>query len=592
MSGNEPRPPADAPVQPLNEGERLDREQEGVAPGAPTPLAMPRRKPGRPKKADTELLSSGHHRTRPTNPLTGKRESFTAGTKSQALAIKADYRDLRHRIENGRMSPTEAISQLGRMKGGIPRVRDLWDAYVATLETRTRKKCDSVWRHQLEPSFGKAHAFELTTSAMLAWEQRMRAQAPTPDSAQRHTHNAFVLLAAAMRRAVGDHKIPMLPWGSYKCSKGPKKEREALVSVEELERCILAASEIDREKQQYSHFSDRAPRFTVMALMALRQGEASGLGWDMVRIDEPPFTMKVHYQARRGWRKEHPDWTRPLDPPKRSRFKEDSRRAPIMHPAVVATLRHQRDRLIAKGWYRPNGPVFPNKTGGWREDSDCLYPRDVREICERAGIPNAQRWVTHGLRHSGITLEVLASRGDFKAVGARTGNKDLKVLREIYTHAGGRGPMPSFVGEVRGVGAAPPALPAHTPVADAAKGVDEAMVSLVNATVAEGARYEQEKQARRLEKKRAPRTNVAVAPAALGAAAKEWVAAGARGPLPKGVAARADANYVSAYGKVKARGGTLDEARDAGTKARRATMLNWKNAVKKALAATTKGTPE
>jgi hypothetical protein len=70
-----------------------------------------------------------------------------------------------------------------------------------------------------------------------------------------------------------------------------------------------------------------------------------------------------------------------------------------------------------------------------------IDPRLLRRLVAAAGLPDPERWVTHSLRHSFVTLElsaVLRTTGDVKGVQERARHRSRDSL-DVYVHRVQRG---------------------------------------------------------------------------------------------------------------------------------------------------------
>ena len=383
----------------------------------------------------------------------GKRITIRVATKAEGEAKVRLLDHLREQVKHNMIGEAEALRQAGALERGmILTVDDIWKPYAMGQTVRTRKICDAAWCHHLAPHFSGKPAASLDANAMKAWETAER-ELPGRRAGEmispKTVRNAYDLLRTAYGRAVAAGHLDAVPWEPgyrpprVKAHAESVASREACRTVDELRRLVRAAMEYDEKLQAKGRWSDMCARVFVVAMLGLRQGEAAGLGWDDLHIDDGSHDCLIVHQAVDNWRHAHPDWTRPLDVPKSDR--------PMfsLHPRVVEFLRSHRRRLDDRGWYRPDGPVFPTIGGGarggqWRDKSELLKPDLFRELVRRAGLPSPERWVPHSLRHTYATLEG-ANAASLRDLQARTGHSSLKVL-EGYMKSVGRGLIPSTIG--------------------------------------------------------------------------------------------------------------------------------------------------
>ena len=348
-------------------------------------------------------------RSQPRDPVTGKRLSVYADTPQERDARLQRIGEIRRDVSFG-LDPAEATRATRPAVGKVLTVDEVWKRYVAGKKPRARRRAEASWKNYMAPYLAGRHAWELTEDVLAAWildlgKTRGRTgHGLSPAS----IWLCYDYLAAAFNRLV-PRELSGLPWGGWR-PELPRGEdarlsrREYATSLEQLRDVLLAARARDQAIWNRGGFSDLTCRVLVALLTGMRQAELCGLAWDMVQLDEGTAMLYVWAQAPRGWRNDWPGHDRPPQIPKGRR-----RRKQVMHPNVVAALRAQRDQLRARGWYRPEGPVFPGREGAWRTSGICVDPGRMRELAAEAGLPNPHLWVTHTTRHTFASLEIHAS---------------------------------------------------------------------------------------------------------------------------------------------------------------------------------------
>jgi integrase len=417
------------------------------------------------RKPHVERMASGTYSARISDPMRpGKRIRVTDDTEGKVLQRVERALQLAREVKRGESDPRDLRRRFARIAVGAPTVAEVWDAHASTLRGQWRRKVGGIWRVQIAPMLGKLRVFELTPEKMARWEETQRDEGRGPKTVE----NAFMALRAAVRAALHD-RVDEIPWRTWRPQGPPKgyEPREACRSLQELEALILACAKYDAAAMASAGaFGDLAVRVLVLALTGLRQGEGVALGWDALGLDaeEPEnWTLAVKYSAHEDWTERHK--VRPLDPPKGNKV-----RTQTLHAHAALALRHQREKLRARGWYRDDGPVFPARGGGWRHGSQLIDPAVLRECVRLAGLPTeiGKTWTVHSLRHTFATLETWAAwslTGDVAAAMARTGHSKVEVLMG-YLRRAGRGRPAPFIPALGGQAAGflseglPRALPA------------------------------------------------------------------------------------------------------------------------------------
>ncbi len=545
------------------------------------------------KRRKFQRLANGMFRWQGVDPVTEERLSKSAATERELDVIVDEIerrgRDVRHGIAR----PDEAAAAILTITKGPPTVKEAWDTYMLGKRGKWQRQGRSVWRHRISPMLGALYVHQCTKDIMLAWEDaNLRGIGVRCKVSRRTVQNCFDCLKAAFNGLITAKRIQSLPWADY-APPAPVEgegEREACRDIDEVVRLVNAAVRYDIERGRGGAYSDLCFRIGYGALTGLRQGEMSGLGWDAYEPgprgpnNEETLIMTVRYQALDGWQKEHPDWTRPMDPPK-GRSERRIRRQKL-HGAAVQILHAIHEKQVRHGIYRPDGPVFPStRTLTWRTHADAIDPDLFRRIVMAAGLGgNLDDWTVHSLRHSFATIEAIFLNGDLKALMDRTGHRDVRTVLG-YMHKGGRGLLSSRVPDV------PLSLPPATPRSSFAGDVLD--VTPEAAREYEAKRTEEKRQTRREWRERYLGRGQCDYTAAL----REWNAAGRPGERPAAVTEAAERARDAAVQRVKreadepdlttAEGRAVDarvreRARRAGIRAHRATIAGWARFLKTA----------
>jgi len=519
-----------------------------------------------------------------TDPVTNRRLNVYADDAASLEHRCNRVRGIRDDLKAGIITREQA-SQLTRpLHSGPLTVEAAFNRFLATQSEASAKIARANWKSRLAKWFGKMSPVDLTREKMAAWEADLIKRG----DASATIKNTYDNLSAACRLLVDSRELECLPWGDVSRHLGgtgwrprkvvAKKQRRALATPAQLMAFLNVARADDLKYWKRGIYSDRSTVLTILFLVGLRQAEACALSWDMFTIDgDEPHLLRVAYQAKSGWQKTGA-------PRPRQETKTRTERTHHLHQSVVKVLRWHRAELARRGWYRPDGPVFPGKAGRFRTSGVVIKPERVRQYAKAAGFPMWADWVTHSTRHSFATLEAIAAGGDLRRAQLRTGHADLRVL-EGYIHDAGQ-----FLGQTAlpAIDVSPPAMgllpdgsgemvaadPWGIEQVPAAPAIDLIDLSAANAVAR-----------RRRAEKRAFRERVdSVNFADL---AREWIDSGgfgkSRSGLPPEVIARGDRTATRHYQRAKRAGKSPLECAKAARHGRIAVQAAWTKAMRKAL---------
>ena len=163
---------------------------------------------------------------------------------------------------------------------------------------------------------------------------------------------------------------------------------------------------------------------TLMLMLGLRPGEATGLSWVNVDLDDGVVHVRQSLKLHNG----KLEVTEKL---KTSR----SRRSLDSLPQLVELLRRHRTQQIADGlevgpvWSNPDDLVFANALGGPIDPANLR--RSFGKVTESAGLG---RWHPHELRHS--TASILSASGvPLEEVADVLGHDGTRMTALVYRHA-------------------------------------------------------------------------------------------------------------------------------------------------------------
>lgn len=508
------------------------------------------------------------YRAQVRDPLTGERVSIYAGTQSELETRVRNWRSVKDALAFGDIDPREAARRIRPARGIGLTVRTVWEHYRPGVSVASERAADTAWR-RIEPLLGSVLAVNCTENVCREFVAKLEKVQRGRDGrvyAPKTVSSTWDWLSNAMRAAVRSGMLDAVPWGEYapRLSKDARDQRPATAAPSQLFEIFAAARREDeglwaRERYSAAFFST-----AFLGLTALRQAEAAGLAWESVDIDEPPHLLRVRFQATRGWKRRAPG-PRPLIVPKGKRA-----RTAVLHPSLVPLLREQRAQLQRLGVYRLDGPVFPaDERGGWRTCGWVLRPSALRRFVAQCGLPAADKWAPHSLRHSAATIEAIRHGGDLRAVQQRTGHASLAPL-EGYIHSAGHGLAQSAIPELPMALTAPiggdvvvlPEAPAPKLLPPAPPSTSIVLVDAEEPPEAPPSSAER------------PRTFVEHA--------REWVRNPGKGPRPQAVTAAARAAYARAYQVARYQTADKDVARAAGRRAQKAALASWGKALRAA----------
>lgn len=166
-------------------------------------------------------------------------------------------------------------------------------------------------------------------------------------------------------------------------------------------------------------------RYAAQAVLGMRQGEISGLGWEDVDLEAGTFTIRRALQRQKTGltfvepKSEMSQRTLPLPP----------LLLEAMRSRYAAWLGEDHPDLSGFGDLAPHALVWGKSDGQPRDHNHDL--RGWHALLERAGV---ERCGTHSMRHGLATL--LSDLGEpVKAAQVILGHADPNLTSRVYTHA-------------------------------------------------------------------------------------------------------------------------------------------------------------
>ncbi|MGH3164918.1 MAG: tyrosine-type recombinase/integrase [Trebonia sp.] len=160
------------------------------------------------------------------------------------------------------------------------------------------------------------------------------------------------------------------------------------------------------------------PVYRLVAMRGLRRGEACGLRWDDLDLDEGiAYISRQLQQDAVGRLRACPLKT------------ESSRRAVALDPETVIVLRAHRsrqERQFSQAGVPPQGWVFTHEDG--QPLSPDYLTRTFSDLVEEAGLPPVR---LHDLRHGAATLMLLAG-AELKTIADQLGHSSVVLTADTY----------------------------------------------------------------------------------------------------------------------------------------------------------------
>lgn len=230
------------------------------------------------------------------------------------------------------------------------------------------------------------------------------------------------VLRAIARHAAERGWTSRVPWGAWRPRQGlgraGRPPRECCRNPAQLELLVDVAQVVDREDLARGKYRALAPKIAAAGYLGLRRGELAGL-----RRGDVDFG-RGRVSIRRQW-----DGV-----PLKGALSGAELPAP---PRLFALLEQHFDTVdlrsvggvpvVVVG--RAERAVFECAGGGFYARGREVIDLDaLRELVKRAGLPHAERWSTHSLRDTFVTLKARELRGDFEAIRAWSRHARIESL--------------------------------------------------------------------------------------------------------------------------------------------------------------------
>ncbi|MEV7093283.1 site-specific integrase [Amycolatopsis sp. NPDC051045] len=235
----------------------------------------------------------------------------------------------------------------------------------------------------------------------------------------RHVH---ATLRAALNAAVRRGLLPTNPaWHIHvPCGKRPHAVVWTAPRIAQwqatAQRPPVAVWTVDQTRAFLEHIHDHTlyPLFHLIALFGLRRGEAAGLRWCDIDLEQGLLTIS-HQIRQYGWRIE-------VGKPK----SEASNRVIGLDSVTIALLRQYRENVAADVDPGSQDFMFTTRSGGMLTPQHLTHL--LRALNEESGLPPIR---LHDLRHGAGSLS-LAAGNDLKTVQAMLGHSSIVLTADTY----------------------------------------------------------------------------------------------------------------------------------------------------------------
>lgn len=329
---------------------------------------------------------------------TGRPVRKTVSAKKRTEAVRK-LTELQRQLDDGLPPPDASMT--------VAQLLERWHADVIRHQV-TRSTSDnykSVADHHIVPALGRKRLKDLAPGDV----DRLMAQKLESGLSISTVRRIRSVLAQALTQAIR--------WGSVSrnvasLTRGPRQSRkEGRTLTPSQARGLLTSLEGHRNEALYS----------LMLSTGVRRGEALGLRWDDVDLDDGLLLVRRQLKREAG--------ELVLADTKTAK----SRRAVNLPQPMIGVLkahraRQARDRLkLGEAWV-DSGHVFTTSIGT-PIDPRNLY-RDFKGVCHDAGLGD---WHPHELRHSAASL-MLAQGVKLQVVSEVLGHSSIRMTADVYGH--------------------------------------------------------------------------------------------------------------------------------------------------------------
>ncbi len=225
----------------------------------------------------------------------GRKVSVTIGSASAwtVEAAREKARELRRLHEEGRDARATVLAE--RQCCDLDRLAQVWrEDYAPRLKDSTRKSYESILKTTILPALGNRLVKDLVYEDVKALYRRTARATPI------QANRAVAVLSKLFTVAEKEGLRPDRTNPCHKLERARERPRDRVFSIEDLETLELGLRALTKAKKLEAGHADLV-RF--LALSGLRRGEALGLKWKDVNLDQGWMTFEEHKTDREGTKK-------------------------------------------------------------------------------------------------------------------------------------------------------------------------------------------------------------------------------------------------------------------------------------------------